>query len=124
MSVFNFIISQSLRKQTSMRWSLVVIYLLLILPSIVLMSIAQSMENTKKRKMIPLLRDSSLTKILYYAFYYSPTILLSCALAIASTGSTFAAYIPLIWLGIVILCIIGLIINYFLFTQNTNKKQK
>ena len=120
-SLFNFVISQSLRKQTSLRWSLVTIYLILIFPTLILMSIAQNMEKGKKGH--KLLQESILTKALYYAFYFSPTMFLSCALAIASTGSTFAAYIPLFWFISCVFLLFGKITTYYIFRLR-NKRQK
>ncbi len=118
-TIFNFVISQSLRKQTSMRWSLVLFYLILIFPAMILMSMAQSMEKNQKQSKS--LQQSSWKKFIYYTLYFSPTMFLSCAISIAAIGSTFAAWIPLFWFIIVLLLIFGYSINYYLFTNNSKK---
>lgn len=126
--VFNFVISQSLIKQTSNRWTLCVLYLIMIFPSIILLSFAQSMEkNEKKRKKREQEKESFVNKFaldtLYYLCYFAPTMFLTCSIGIAAIGSTFCGYIPLFWLIIVFILIIMIIIDYYTYNKQERDKK-
>ena len=109
-AVLGFIFSHTLQKQTSLRWSLVVLYLVLIFPSMLLLAYCQSAEKHKKKWNV-------FESLLFYLCWMAPTMFLTAAMAIAAVGSTFAGYVPLFWLIALITSIIGL----FCFTNKSKR---
>ena len=105
-AIVNFIISNSLEKQHRKRWSLVVLYLVCIFPSILLMAYAISAEKHKKTM-------SFWGTVLVWFCWMSPTLFFTAAIAIAAVGSTFAAYVPLFWLIGFLISVGGVAFDYF-----------